>query len=104
MGYYPFMAANKKTAQKPAEPINNVQAVSRYLDGLYPDGIPREHWPIVQVVRSLAVAVDTLPDQPALWKQYREALCDLDELHAYEEDKLDAIITRLQAPVDNTED
>jgi hypothetical protein len=98
------MATQKKNSQKPAEPVNNSQAVSSYLAGLYPDGIPQEHWPIVQVVRSLALAVDTLPEQPALWKQYREALCDLDELHAYEEDKLGEIITRLQAPIDNGED
>ena len=98
------MAATKKTAQKPSEPANNVQAVSSYLASLYPDGVPQEHWPNVQVVRSLAVAVDTMPEQPALWKQYREALADLEGLHAYEEDALGEIITRLQAPVDNGED
>ena len=45
-----------------------------------------------------------MPEQPALWKQYREALADLEGLHAYEEDALGEIITRLQAPVDNGED
>ena len=97
------MAANKKTGQKVAEPANNVEAIGSYLTSLYPDGIPQEHWPNVQIVRSLAVAVDTMPEQPALWKQYRDALADLEGLHAYEEDALGEIITRLQAPVDDNE-
>ena len=94
--------ANKR--RKPSEPANNVQAVARYLANLYPDGVPEEHWPYVQTARGLAAAVDEMPEFPALWKQYREALADLDGLHAFEEDTLGEIITRLSAPADNTED
>ena len=93
-----------KPARKPRkqpEPATNVQAVARYLANLYPDGIPEEHWPQVQAVRGLAEAVDGLPELPALWRQYREALADLDALHAFEEDTLGEIITRLSAPADD---
>jgi hypothetical protein len=88
-----------KKDEKPGEPANNVEAVAMYLSGLYPDGVPQEHWPLVQAVRSLAFAVDGFPEIPSLWKQYREALTDLDGLHAFGEDQLDEIITRLSAPV-----
>lgn len=97
------MATSNRKPRKPSEPTNNVSAVARYLANLYPDGIPEEHWPIVQVVRSLAVAVDSLPEQPALWKQYRDALGDLDGLHQFEEDTLGELITRLSAPADDSE-
>ena len=98
------MTAQNKTRRKPSEPVNNTQAVARYVATLYPDGIPEEHWPYVQACKGLAAAVDNEPNMPALWKQYREALVDLDGLHAFEEDTLGEIITRLSAPADYTED
>ena len=98
------MTTPTKKPRKAAEPVNNVQAVARYLANLYPDGIPEEHWPIVQTVKGLALAVDEQPGMPALWKQYREALADLDGLHAFEEDTLGEIITRLSTTVDHEED
>jgi hypothetical protein len=93
----------RKPRNRP-EPTDNQSAVARYLANLYPDGIPEEHWPVVQTVRGLAEAVDNLPELPALWRQYREALSDLDGLHAFEEDTLGEIITRLSAPADDTPD
>lgn len=82
--------------KRPKPPENNTEALERYLGNVYPDGTPAEHLPIVQVVISLALAVDDMPENSALWREYRAALQDLESLHTLQEEGLDAVLTRMQ--------
>lgn len=95
------MTEKTRKPRKPAEPTSNRQAADRVLANLYPDGIPADHLAWVQVVKSLAAAVDGLPDSPALWKQYRDALADLDAINAMEEDGIGELLTRLSTATDD---
>jgi hypothetical protein len=95
------MTEPARKRRKPTEPTSNAQAVNRVLTNMYPDGPPADHLAYIQVCKALAAAVDLQPDAAALWKQYREALADLDAINAAEEDGIGELLTRLSTKTDD---
>lgn len=66
------------------------------------DRLAPEHDALVQLVRSLADAVDAHPDNASLWREYRTAVTDLADLTREDGDAFTGLVARLSAPVGDT--
>jgi|TARA_Y100000034_G_scaffold100437_1_gene123744 hypothetical protein len=75
---------------------SNREAVEVTLDHLANSGrLELVDTALITMVRSLAAAVETSPDNAQLWKQYREALVDLLELDNDVDDRLAAALAQI---------
>ena len=78
----------------------NRTAVDATLDTLTSKGRLRsEDDALVQLVRSLAGAVDSDPQNASLWREYRGAVTDLLKLGRDDSDAFKDLVTRLRTPV-----
>jgi len=87
-------------AQPRRRPGPNRRAVDGTLRALCAaDRLAPEHDALVQLVRSLADAVDQHPDNASLWREYRTAVSDLTDLTREDGDAFGELVRRLSAPV-----
>lgn len=80
----------------------NRRAVNRTVRALKASGaIGDQHRALIEMVCTLADAVDRLPYEPQLWREYRLAVVELNKLGSDDADPFEDLITRLRSPVGN---
>jgi hypothetical protein len=88
--------------RKTAEPSNNVQALQATLKELKTTGrLDNIDSARVRIALGLAAAVDSAPDNPTLWREYRAAEKALREETETNADPFDELIRQLSAPMGN---
>lgn len=96
--------ANRQNRSETVRIVTNADALIRFIEHVYPDGVPATDAPIVQAAAMLAVAVDQNPTTASLWAQYRGALADLLEVTGQNGDEIEWLAEQLRSSARDPED
>lgn len=93
-----------KPREKVSEPMTNSAAVARTIEALRKAGKLAEiDEARIRIVVGLAAAVDTMPDNPSMWREYRAAEKALREEALAHGDPFDQLIASLTAEIRDEE-
>lgn len=93
-----------KKPRKPAETLTNYEALKTTIEELRNAGrLETIDSARVRIALGLAAAVDSMPDNPTLWREYRAAEKALREETEAHGDPFDELIRQLSTPVRDEE-